>query len=80
MHGNTAVQQHETRRSFTQYAAGGGLFRWVYYGFRTEPVMEAMDMERAIHSKKSAPTRIQEAIGLFSTVDSLHKDRVALSL
>lgn len=79
LHGNTALQNHETRRSFTQYATGG-LFRWVYYGFRTEGDMAAMDKERAVHSKKSAPTRIQEAIGLFSTVDSLHKDRVALAL
>ncbi|KAF7797720.1 hypothetical protein EIP86_008920 [Pleurotus ostreatoroseus] len=78
LHGNAAIQQHETRRSFTQYAAGG-LFRWVYYGFRTEKVLELDDEERLVHSTTSAPTRIREALGLFSTVNSLHRDRVRLA-
>jgi hypothetical protein len=33
-HSNTKVAAHETRFSFTQYAAGG-LFRWVDHAFQT---------------------------------------------
>jgi hypothetical protein len=33
-HSNTKIAAHETRFSFTQYAAGG-LFRWVDHGFQT---------------------------------------------
>ncbi|KAJ7834684.1 hypothetical protein B0H13DRAFT_1653136, partial [Mycena leptocephala] len=33
-HGNTPLQEGETRCSLTQYTAGG-LFRWVGYGFKT---------------------------------------------
>ncbi|KAF7797239.1 hypothetical protein EIP86_008431 [Pleurotus ostreatoroseus] len=74
MHGNTAVQPHETRRSFTQYAPGG-LFRWVYYGYRTEGQMSAIDPERTAHSYASSSARRVDALGLFSTSWSLHKDR-----
>lgn len=35
IHGNTPIQDHETRYSITQYSAGG-LFRWAYNGFQTE--------------------------------------------
>ncbi|KAF7793621.1 hypothetical protein EIP86_004735 [Pleurotus ostreatoroseus] len=77
-HGNTAIQEHETRRSFTQYAPGG-LFRWVYYGFRSEKMLELVDEERLTHSTDSAPARIKNAIGMFSTANSLHRDRSALA-
>ncbi|KDQ52705.1 hypothetical protein JAAARDRAFT_108768, partial [Jaapia argillacea MUCL 33604] len=33
LHGNTAIQPHERRYLFTQYAAGG-LFRWAEYGLQ----------------------------------------------
>ena len=34
-HSNLPIQPHETRYSFTQYAASG-LFRWVEHGFQKE--------------------------------------------
>ena len=37
-HGNTPIQEGETRQSVTQYAAGG-LFRWVRFGFRNEKAL-----------------------------------------
>lgn len=74
MHGNTSIQPHETRRSFTQFATGG-LFRWVYYGFRKQDDMKEDDYERFKHSFESAPARRQEALKMFSTAESLARDR-----
>ena len=76
MHGNTSIQSGEQRESFTQYAAGG-LFRWVQYGFRSwkslsaHPNLLAEELERR-------PMRWEQAISQFSSVSSLHSDRMRL--
>lgn len=77
-HGNVSIQPNETRRSFTQYAAGG-LFRWVYFGFRTAKELEVEDPERAAYADESAPRRWREALEMFSKVDCLHFDRMQLA-
>lgn len=76
MHGNVAIQPGERRESFTQYAAGG-LFRWVQYGFRSwKALSELPDLMAEELGKR--PTRWQEALAKFSTVSSLHEDRMRL--
>ena len=75
-HGNVSIQPGEQRESFTQYAAGG-LFRWVKYGFQSwkslseDPVL----LQREIEARR---TRWQTAIEQFSTLTSLHEDRMRL--
>jgi hypothetical protein len=75
-HGNTPLQEGETRCSLTQYAAGG-LFRWVGYGFKTakqllkekggaacKALFDGMPGERA-----------RKGLALFSKPEELAADR-----
>ena len=76
MHGNTCIQQGERRESFTQYAAGG-LFRWVQYSFRSwKSLAESPDL-LAIELKRRK-TRWEDALAQFSSVGTLHSDRMLL--
>ena len=73
-HANVAIQPHETRQSFTQYCPGG-LLRWVAYGFKavntsSESIRQQLEK---MHKK-----RCTHAIGLFSKLQELHKDRVRI--
>lgn len=77
LHSNVAIQQGETRYSFTQYAAGG-LFRWVEHGFRLERVRkQGQSKEQVEQDLVDGEHRWDEGINLFSTLDelrSLHGD------
>ena len=72
-HGNVPIQPGEQRESFTQYAAGG-LFRWVSYGFRSWSDLE-QDPKELARELTARKTRWMNALGKFSTVESLHADR-----
>lgn len=77
MHGNTSLQRGESRESFTQYAAGG-LFRWVQYKFRSWKSLSE-DAALLAEELEQRGTRWQRALAQFSTVLSLHADRMRLS-
>ena len=77
-HGNTAIDDDETRMSVTQYAAGG-LFRWVKYGFRNEETMKKEDQELAAKFELRKATAWKDALHAFSTTTSLVSDRLELS-
>lgn len=70
-HGNTPIKNGETRRGFTQYAAGA-LFRWVENGF-----MRSVDVPGDVKKKldAEAPGRYEELLSLYSTADTLEQDR-----
>lgn len=72
-HSNTAIQQGETRYSFTQYTAGG-LFRWVDQGYQTSYSYKAK-LSRAQKSREAARDveRWKMGVGLFSTLNSLQQ-------
>ncbi|KAJ7105440.1 hypothetical protein C8R43DRAFT_906657 [Mycena crocata] len=77
-HGNTPIQPHETRFSFTQYAAGG-LMRWVKYGFRSsKSVLATLGGSELLASFDGVPgSRWQWVMGLFSKPAELEADRLA---
>jgi hypothetical protein len=76
MHGNVAIEASEERESFTQYAAGG-LFRWVEYGFRSwKMIEEEKDTEFIQRELATRPSRWLDSLMQFSTVSSLHSDRL----
>lgn len=75
-HGNTSIQAGECRESFTQYAAGG-LFRWVQYGFRSWKSLAA-DEDRLAEELNRREVHWVQALEKFSTVSSLHTDRMHL--
>lgn len=72
-HGNTAIQNHEKRQSFTQYCPGG-LLRWVAYGFQA--VNAASDDIKQL-LVETHEQRCAHALGLFSKAGELHNDRVS---
>lgn len=74
-HGNTPVQQGETRVAFTQYCAGG-LLRWVEYGFCSQKSCAQEQPGLRAHVDGKADERWLAALRRFSIVDDLHKDRV----
>ena len=76
-HGNTSIQDGETRMSVTQYAAGG-LFRWVRYGFRNERQLHKEDPKLAAEFEDRKATAWKEALDAFSTTASLVSDRLDL--
>jgi hypothetical protein len=76
-HGNTPIQDHETRMSFTQYAAGG-LIRWVEYGFHTEEKFKAEDEKGWNKMVLNRATRAAWALDLFSKYDELEQDHQTL--
>ncbi|KAJ6455101.1 hypothetical protein C8R47DRAFT_996960, partial [Mycena vitilis] len=78
-HGNTPIQEDETRYSITQFAAGG-LFRWVTYGFQTAKSLLTQAGGKAIRDGfDGVPgSRWKWALGLFSKFDELEADRAAV--
>lgn len=72
-HSNTAIQQGETRYSFTQYTAGG-LFRWVDQGYQTTRSYKAK-LSKAQKSGEASrdEQRWTMGVGLFSTLNSLQQ-------
>lgn len=73
-HGNTPIQSHETRMSFTQYASGG-LFRWVQSGFCSQ---SGLSKEVKQDMLDKAPSRFENGLELFSVVTNLANDRTFL--
>lgn len=78
-HGNISIAKHETRVSFTQYAAGG-LFKWVHYGHQTWEQLAEKDEDFAAAELAIRNTRWRQAAKKFSTIESLHRDRIAAGL
>ncbi|KAJ7021000.1 hypothetical protein C8F04DRAFT_973343, partial [Mycena alexandri] len=78
-HGNTPIQQNETRYSMTQFAAAG-LFRWVTYGFQSAKSLLAQAGGKAIRDGYDGVlgSRWAWALDLFSKVDDLATDRTAV--
>ncbi|TFK60791.1 hypothetical protein BDN72DRAFT_778955, partial [Pluteus cervinus] len=75
-HGNTPIGPDETRMSLSQYCAGG-IFQWLRYGCKT--ATHLMGNASGRNLKKSVDRthdeRVAESLSLFSTLDSLEKDR-----
>ena len=70
-HSNAAIQPHETRYSFTQYAAGG-LFRWVEHGFQNEAsYAQGSSAAELAAEKVRREKRKNFGLSLFSTMDEL---------
>jgi hypothetical protein len=70
-HGNAAIQQGETRYSFTQYTAGG-IFRWVEQGFRkTTEWRKTLSEEELLREGERGAERWKMGVGLFSKLESL---------
>ena len=63
-HSNVAVDEGETRVSFTQFAAGG-LFRYVDYGFRTQAQLERQDPAKYQKILAERPYRWKKGIALM---------------
>jgi hypothetical protein len=78
-HGNTPVQDGETRLSFAQYAAGG-LFRWVAYGFQSAKALMATEDGKKQKSQvdKKEGERWREGLALFSKAGELKADLEAV--
>jgi hypothetical protein len=74
-HGNTPIQEGETRMSIAQYAAGG-LFRWVAYGFRSSKSLVKTKAGKRLKTQidKDAGERWREGLAMFSTVKGLQAD------
>jgi hypothetical protein len=70
-HYNLPIADGESRTSFTQYFAGG-LARHVAYGYKVERDLSLED-RRAFAD--AANTRWVEALGRFSTAETLESDR-----
>jgi hypothetical protein len=66
-HSNLPIQDHESRYSFTQFAAAG-LFRWVYNGFKSDKTFNATasKVTKAARREENAKRRM-EGFKLFST-------------
>lgn len=77
-HGNTSIQEGDTRMSVTQYAAGG-LFRWVRYGFRNERQLRKEDPDLAAEFEGRKANAWVNALDAFSTTASLACDRLNLA-
>ncbi|KAJ7846129.1 hypothetical protein B0H13DRAFT_2363214 [Mycena leptocephala] len=78
-HGNTPIQEGESRYSITQFAAGG-LFRWVAYGFQTVKSLLSKPGGKQLRDQfDGVPgSRWRWALGLFSKYDELEADRAAV--
>lgn len=77
-HGNVAIQPGEERESITQYTAGG-LFRWVHYGCQSwKSLVEKKGEEFILEERRKHQARWNAAVGQFSTMDSLQRDREPL--
>ncbi|KII87535.1 hypothetical protein PLICRDRAFT_112987, partial [Plicaturopsis crispa FD-325 SS-3] len=77
-HSNTSIRPGETRYSFTQYCAGG-LFRWVYNGFRTDKSINeeiaagTYPAEAAQQRAADRATRWKKGLSMFSTLSEFQK-------
>jgi hypothetical protein len=69
-HSNLPVGPGEHRASFTQYT-GGGLFRYVDNGFRTERKLAEEDPDEYTRICEQKAGRWEMGLGLLSTVDEL---------
>ncbi|KAJ7084526.1 hypothetical protein B0H15DRAFT_748768, partial [Mycena belliarum] len=69
-HSNVPVQAGDQRTSFTQYT-GGGLFRYVDNGFRTERELKAQDSVEYARICAAKEGRWAMGLGLLSKVDDL---------
>ncbi|KAG6808931.1 hypothetical protein H0H92_002330 [Tricholoma furcatifolium] len=66
-HSNAAIQENETRYSFTQYTAGG-LFRWAAHGMKSNSdFMKTATEEQLAEAQKRDTERWKLGLGLFST-------------
>ncbi len=74
-HGNTAIQDGETRTVLTQYAAGG-LFRYMEYGFMTWKALVDRRPAMADFLNEGRDMRWERELELYSKVDELHDDRI----
>jgi hypothetical protein len=70
-HLNVPIWPHETRYSFTQYAAGG-LFRWVEHGFQKEESYADGSLVAECAAEKDCREACKNfGLSLFSTMDEL---------
>ena len=69
-HGNTPLEEGETRQSFTQYCAGG-LLRWVEAGCRTQIQFQRDDPDGKATFDRDAEERKKAFIALLSTHEEL---------
>jgi len=74
-HGNTPIQEDETRMSIAQYASGG-LFRWVAYGFQSAKTLSqtAAGRERKEAIDMEAGERWRIGLNMFSKYSELAAD------
>lgn len=72
-HSNIAVQDGETRYSFSQYAAGG-LFRWVDQGMQcTKAFWASLSDDEWEAEMAKSEARWREGVKLFSKLTSLQQ-------
>lgn len=72
-HSNIAVQDGETRYSFSQYAAGG-LFRWVDQGMQcAKAFWESLSDDEWEAEMAKSEARWRKGVKLFSTLTSLQQ-------
>ncbi|KAI0661953.1 hypothetical protein C8Q70DRAFT_909955, partial [Cubamyces menziesii] len=69
-HGNTPLEEGETRQSFTQYCAGG-LLRWVEAGLCTQVQFQRDDPDGKAAFDRDAEERKKAFIALLSTHEEL---------
>ena len=69
-HGNTGIQQGETRTSFTQYSPGA-LFRYVDNGFRTENEFREQNPTEYADMVARKPLRWKMGLGLWSRTSEI---------
>ncbi|KAI0040587.1 hypothetical protein FA95DRAFT_1502601, partial [Auriscalpium vulgare] len=72
-HSNTAIQEGETRQSFSQWCSGS-LVRWHTYGFRTEGELAEGDAALKRELDRVAADRAREALARFSKHSELEVD------
>ncbi|KAI0054952.1 hypothetical protein BV25DRAFT_1816303 [Artomyces pyxidatus] len=75
-HGNTPIQEGETRQSFTQYCAGS-LMRWHLFGLRSAATLARQDPKLKEKIESNAPERWAQCLGYFSKLDELPADHAA---
>lgn len=73
-HGNTPIQEHERRYSFTQYIMGG-LFRWVRYGGR---LARDLSVEQRKALDGSLEKRLSDTLDLFTKYGEYQQDLAGL--
>ncbi|KAJ8085752.1 hypothetical protein PM082_004570 [Marasmius tenuissimus] len=69
-HGNTCIQEGETRYSVTQYSAGG-IFRWLEYGERTEDQFRRQDPSGFSQTMEQREERWSKMVNMFVTLEEV---------